>query len=193
LVLFVSRSELKITNLTSVDFAPEPGHSPIGVGTPVLRRHSATNPEQLHFALTVEAMEFLKAKGAAGEPVNVPTFKLGSRFFESASSYNATGMSGAHCDLLREACGRIIVDDPKYPIGTLDKPDSFGKMSPITRQRDSAVACRTHLQKSHEALRLMFWRLKDGTIEFANIGPKNELVIADGSTETVEKNECWDS
>ena len=42
-------------------------------------------------------------------------------------------------------------------------------------------AFRTHINKSNEALRLMFWKLNDGRLEFANVGPKGEEEIQMGN------------
>lgn len=47
------------------------------------------------------------------------------------------------------------------------------------RASDEALARRVHLTTGHEGFRLMFWELPDGTLEFANIGPKFELKIAE--------------
>ena len=60
-----------------------------------------------------------------------------------------------------------------------------GKWQPAERH-DGARGFRTHITKSHEALRLMYWEPKPlvgsygPIVEFANIGPKHELVIEDG-------------
>lgn len=151
----------------------------------------ADTPEQLHFALMVEATHLLRAKGVFHRTEDVPKFRIGSDFFETATRFNATGMTGASGDLLREACARIVVNDPKYPVGELKRANKFGKLVPVIRKRDGAIACRTHLQKSHAALRLMFWRLHDGSMEFANVGPKAELEILDGSDEATDRHDCW--
>ena len=42
---------------------------------------------------------------------------------------------------------------------------------------DGAHAFRTHLTKKRAGLRLMLWKIPDGTIEFANVGDKDELAI----------------
>lgn len=149
------------------------------------------NSEQLHFALMVEAVNLLRIKGLPDHPDDIRKFSIGSDFFQSASRYDATGLSGTNCDLLREACARIVINDPKYEVSELKRRNNVGKLVPIARRGDGATAHRTHLQKSHAALRLMFWRLKDGSIEFANIGPKSELEILDGNGNSAERNSCW--
>ncbi|WP_225148782.1 hypothetical protein [Bradyrhizobium sp. NBAIM16] len=150
----------------------------------------AKTPEQLHFALMTEAAGLLRTKGLACKPENVPKFTIGSDFFDTARRYGALGADGPNSDLLRETCARVVINDPKYPIGELKRPNKVGKLMPIVR-KDGAVACRTHVQKSHAALRLMFWRHNDGTVELANVGPKQELEIFNGASAATEQHECW--
>ena len=43
---------------------------------------------------------------------------------------------------------------------------------------DGAKAFRLHLQQgSHSACRLHYWQLSDGTIELANVGIHDDIVI----------------
>jgi hypothetical protein len=171
-------------------FADTVGDVASSVGARTLWNEAST-PEQLHFALMVAVTDLLRAKGLSHRPEDVPEFSIGSDFFETALRYGAAGSWGTNRDLLREACARIVVNDPKYPIGELRRANKVGKLVPISRHSDGALACRTHLQKSHAALRLMFWRRKDGSAEFANVGPKAELEILDGTNEPTERHDCW--
>ncbi|WP_441228232.1 hypothetical protein AB7813_14770 [Tardiphaga sp. 20_F10_N6_6] len=150
----------------------------------------AGDADGLHFAIVVEILQLL-ATNNPGLQANVPKFRIGSGFFTSAQSHGAIGASAANGDLLREACARIAVGQPKNEIGDLKRADHKGDLHPVVRSADGAAARRTHLQKSHEALRLMFWEHKDGSIEFANIGPKNELEIIEGSGVCVTEHACW--
>jgi hypothetical protein len=43
--------------------------------------------------------------------------------------------------------------------------------------RPRAVASASHVTHGHEGLRLLYWKTKDGVIEFANVGAKNDLEI----------------
>lgn len=74
-----------------------------------------------------------------------------------------------------DSCARIILQMPKNSV------DPFWEDSHKRKQRmrseDGAKACRTHLTKSNEGFRLMLWILPDNSIEFANVGDKNELEI----------------
>jgi hypothetical protein len=48
------------------------------------------------------------------------------------------------------------------------------------RDRDGALAFRTHLTKGHEALRLVFWRDRSGVDEFSNVAVHNDLTLCAG-------------
>ena len=102
-----------------------------------------------------------------------PKCQIGSRFLESASNWGF----GSRCDyarLLIESCARIILGIPKHPV------EPFRESATSSRQRnrsDGALAYRTHLTKKGAGFRLMLWKLTDGTIEFANVGDKDELII----------------
>jgi hypothetical protein len=75
-----------------------------------------------------------------------------------------------------ESCARIVLGIPKNPINEFrERVDGNAKQR---KREDGALAFRTHLTKKGVGLRLMFWRHTDGTIEFANIGGKGELLIS---------------
>jgi hypothetical protein len=83
------------------------------------------------------------------------------------------GHEGWHAFTLIESCARIVLDIPKHEV----KP-FYDRASGRQRVRsDGALAFRTHLTKRGVALRLMLWKMPDGTIEFANVGDKDELMI----------------
>jgi len=99
-------------------------------------------------------------------------YEIGPRFIQSAAQWEC-GQSGRHNFTLIESCARLVLNIPKHDIGVLlDNETGKHKV-----RADGAVACRTHVTKRGVGLRLMFWKLQDGTIEFANIGDKDELVI----------------
>ncbi len=100
-------------------------------------------------------------------------FRLGASFLESARNWGF-GTRSDYARLLIESCARIILDIPKQSV------EPFRESADSRRQRsrgDGALAFRTHLTKRGAGFRLMLWKLPDGTIEFANVGDKNELVI----------------
>ena len=102
-------------------------------------------------------------------------YRVGNHFLESIHIY------GFHARfdwarVLIDSCARIILGIPKSEVIEFredDRPQSAQRV----RRSDDALAWRTHLTKGNEGFRLMFWTTEDGVIEFANIGPKKELVI----------------
>ncbi len=99
-------------------------------------------------------------------------YSIGTSFLQTAKIWEC-GQGGHHTFTLIESCARIVLGIPKHQI----KPFYDGASGAQKVRNDGALACRTHLTKSGAALRLMLWNLPDGTIEFANVGAKNELII----------------
>jgi hypothetical protein len=113
----------------------------------------------------------LLASGVSG--VRRTQFRLGAHFLESARKWGFGGRSD-YASVLIESCARIILSIPKHSM------DVFRDSADSQRQRarnDGAVAYRTHLTKKGPGFRLMLWKLVNGTIEFANVGDKDELTI----------------
>ena len=106
---------------------------------------------------------------------HIHQYRLGPRFVDSVRHW---GFHNRHdwARLLIESCARLILGIPKQlcePFRTDARPTA----RQVSRASDGAVGWRTHLTKHHEGFRLMFWKSPDGSIEFANIGDKDELVI----------------
>ncbi len=100
-------------------------------------------------------------------------YRFGEHFLESVRNWGF-GARPDHASVLIESCARIILGIPKNPL------NEFRESSNSAEQRtrdDGACAFRTHLTKKGAGFRLMLWRLMDGTIEFANVGDKDELAI----------------
>jgi hypothetical protein len=98
-------------------------------------------------------------------------YSIGTSFLDTAQ-HRECGHEGRHAFTLIESCARIVLNIPKHEVKPLF--DNRGKQQ---SRSDGALAYRTHLTKRGAALRLMLWKLPDGTIEFANVGEKTELVI----------------
>jgi len=98
-------------------------------------------------------------------------YSIGPRFLQTTRKWEC-GHEGHHAFTLIESCARIVLGIPKHEV----KPfyDRAGRQKD---REDGALAYRTHLTKKREGLRLMLWKLPDGTIEFANVGDKDELTI----------------
>jgi hypothetical protein len=100
---------------------------------------------------------------------------MGSRFIESFIEWDGLG-NGAYSNSVLETCARIVAGSPKNEVREMRSRSPGGRERPIVRS-DGAKAFRTHVSKSGEAIRLMYWQANDGSVEFANIGPKRELEI----------------
>lgn len=115
----------------------------------------------------------LISSGVSGE--GAIEFKIGSGFVQSIHECGA-GSRQDYAMVTIESCARIVLGKPKNDIDAF-RESAKAASKQRSRPEDGALAFRTHLTKKGVGLRLMFWRLTDGTIEFANIGSKAELVI----------------
>ena len=103
---------------------------------------------------------------------NKALYSIGANFLATAHNWEC-GHEGRHAFTLIESCARIVLDIPKHEVGLFyDTASGCQKV-----RSDGALAFRTHITKKGVGLRLMLWKLPDGTIEFANVGGKNELII----------------
>jgi hypothetical protein len=128
---------------------------------------AATSELQVRDAISARIRE-LEDSGAA-QPGTAKQFRIGHQFLGSAK----TNGFGSRLNVV-DSCARILVDIPKKPI----KPFRVSEQSDKQRTRtDGSKAFRSHLTSDGPGYRLMFWEMADGVIEFANIGPKFELVI----------------
>lgn len=97
------------------------------------------------------------------------SFAVGEHFYESLSDVEALGVK-KHASTTLDRCATVIADNT--PI--------FERNFCKVRRADNAAAKRVHLTKHGAGLRLMFWELDDGSIEFANVGVKAALEITEG-------------
>lgn len=102
-------------------------------------------------------------------------YTLGSNFLGSARTWGA-GKRSDYAMIIIESCARIVLGIPKNQLNEF-RVDSKSTSAQRKRDNDGALAFRTHLTKKGAGLRLMFWKLPSGVIEFANIGDKDELEI----------------
>lgn len=133
----------------------------------------AESSSELHFAISIRALEILVEKNLTLTMDAIKRFKIGSEFMLSLEQNQGIGL-GRFSDLVLDVCGQIIASKCNRHIGKMGRPNQ------IIRQHDEALGWRVHVTDSHEALRLMYWTIDD-LIEFANIGPKKELYIAHGN------------
>jgi len=108
-----------------------------------------------------------------GNRERVKEYRLGAEFLASARA-NAFASRSDLAGNLIDSCARIVIDVPKHEL----KPFRVSEYSDEQLMRaDGARAWRTHLTHAGPAFRLMLWTLPGGSVEFANVGPKNQLEI----------------
>ncbi|HEX8902827.1 hypothetical protein [Vitreimonas sp.] len=129
---------------------------------------SATSPAGIHLALSLAALQI---RSESGLKERATKHFIGTGFIESLQR-NQAHQSAKYSSATFEACAKIIAGCPKYDLANFNE----------VRSSDGAEAVRTHITKGGIALRLMCWRRADG-IEFANVGPKGELMICHGDSE----------
>ena len=101
-------------------------------------------------------------------------FVIGKCFVASLKGWSAN-LRRDYAMVTVESCARVVLGIPKNPVSEF-RQSAEGTAKQRIRD-DGALAFRTHLTKKGVGLRLMFWKLIDGVIEFANIGGKDELKI----------------
>jgi hypothetical protein len=133
----------------------------------------AEGQKDICLAIAAEALTLLRVENPLATMRDVGHFAVGSAFLDSLAHWQADG-NREFSNVVRESCARIVLGKPKQAVGFLRQGNK-----PIKRS-DGAIAKRTHLTKKGVGLRLMFWDTAKG-VEFANIGSKNELSIAEGT------------
>ena len=137
----------------------------------------AIGDAQLALAIKIAAREIRRVSGCSDPDRKCDRFSIGAHFFDSLKRWGASA-DGKLASSTLESCARVVARMPKSEINRFFRPSGQrNKTEDITRSSDRAEAWRTHVSKDHEAIRLMFWRKSDGSIEFANIGAKSELEI----------------
>jgi hypothetical protein len=121
--------------------------------------------EQLRAAIEAQVARYV-ADGTCLARDNV-AYSFGADFIPSAKAYGLLDEAGPS-NLLKESCARLVVGRAGRDV----KPYRTGVIG------DGWQSFRMHLSESGAALRLMLWIKPDGSIVFANIGPKWELKIS---------------
>lgn len=134
--------------------------------------NKASDDEAVRSCIEIRVKNFV----SSGEYDNTQcNFVIGSNFVSSLHKWNAASRND-YAMVTVESCARIVIGIPKNPLNEF-RESAEGTANQRSRG-DGALAFRTHLTKSGVGLRLMFWKRSDGTIEFANIGGKDELEIS---------------
>ncbi len=139
-----------------------------------------SSDDEVELAIRLEALSLMRSANMASCVTDVPEFRVGRNFLDSLRRNQGIG-GGKFGTTTLDCCAHLVAGIEKYRIGPIKrKSRAKGKgLVPVQRNPDGAAGRRTHISKSNEGMRLMFWQLDDGIVEFANIGPKNELIIED--------------
>ena len=132
---------------------------------------SAANLADLHFSVAIRALTILRDAGAM-ETAHVGSFAIGPHFLASLERTQCA-RSGRIAASALDLCAQIVAGRCNRYIGPMGRPKQ------VVRAFDGALGWRVHLTDAHEGLRMMYWESSDG-LEFANVGPKWELVIQEG-------------
>ncbi|WP_213771970.1 hypothetical protein [Bradyrhizobium sp. dw_78] len=138
----------------------------------------------IHSAIALKMLEISNASRGGLQLDQLPEFCIGSGFFESLSACQA-GPESRFGDTVLESCARVVLGTPKSSLDPFMKGARSKSTDQWERKRDSALAFRTHVTKSREALRLIFWRTTNGLIEFANVAVHDDLTLLEGEAATV--------
>ena len=110
----------------------------------------------------------------------LPASVIGSAFFETLVRNQAVGHGKAWSAVTLAKCAQVLAGVPEVEVKPFTYEKSGKANSKIRkRTRDGAEAYRVHIPTGALSLRLMLWRTSKGW-EFANVGPKFELVIENG-------------
>lgn len=144
---------------------------------------TALSPDEIwRLAETEEEIEvaiFLTAKSLAEQAsCGIREFRVGTNFLDCLAS-NGASADGPYASLVLQKCAQTVLEQSSL------QPNPFLTSASSTspqreRTRDGAKAWRLHVTKSHQALRLMYWVLPCGQIEFATLEEKSEESIHEG-------------
>jgi hypothetical protein len=130
---------------------------------------NAQNHDAYLAAINLKALELLKE---ADSTFILKPFTFGKHFFTSLFE-NQCGPNEKFGSVCFDTIARVVAGMPKYEL----KPFRISAASQDQKNRNGDLAFRTHVTKSNEAIRLMFWSTTCGRIEFANVGNKQDLDI----------------
>jgi hypothetical protein len=139
----------------------------------------ASTALDIHFGVLLRMREIMRASGKKISLDGAPRFVIGSEFWASLLANQAGPRSRFGLNVL-EGCARVVLGIPKNSIDPFMMGARSMNSEQRKRDRDGALAFRTHLTKGHEALRLVFWRDRSGVNEFSNVAVHNDLTLCAG-------------
>lgn len=101
------------------------------------------------------------------------SFIIGQHFLDSLVT-NQCGPKQNYSGPAFDAICHVLAGVGKYELSEFWTDTNRKKQR---ARSDGHLAWRTHITKGNPTLRLMYWKDKNGKIELANVGPKNELNI----------------
>ena len=133
----------------------------------------AINEEDFINAFVAGTKAIIAQRGLQCPPPTAQSFNIGQHFLDSLTA-NQCGPGQSYSGPAFDAICHVLAGIGKYELKEFWTDTN--KRNQRTRS-DGHLAWRTHITKGNPTLRLMYWKDRNGRIELANAGPKNELRI----------------
>lgn len=131
------------------------------------------NKDNLHLVLFFRTLQAINEIGGDIQSIDLDSFVIGEHFFNSLYDCQCNP-DAKFSDVFLETVSKLLAGNPKNE----ESPFRVGKEKTAKQKtKGDLLAYRTHITKSKEGLRLMYWKCKSGGIELANVGNKQDLEI----------------
>lgn len=134
---------------------------------------NAESSEEVEVAILASAMRMDESANCG-----IKKFRVGSGFLESLRYCGAVG-DGAYANAVLQKCAQTVLNISSLQPNHFHNSTSANSTVRV-RERDNAIAWRLHVTKRHQALRLMYWELPCGSLEFSTLDEKAEEDILEG-------------
>lgn len=135
----------------------------------------ADSESEIFAAVCIKARSLRRSTGCPSPKQNCEGFSIGKRFVPSMKACQC-GPNEKYGFATFETLARVVAKSPLEAPKRLYQLSSTGHRIDVVRE-DGAIAWRLHVTKSGEGIRLMFWRRRDTSLEFANVGTKADVSI----------------
>jgi len=134
----------------------------------------ADTDSELAFAIAARALQ-LKAETDPGcEVIDLRRFTIGPHFRASLGGAQSAHAAPYAMSTL-DTCARVTAGLPQPDTNPFFTTAGSGVQR--TRATDGAQAWRIHVSKHGVGVRLMYWELPNGYLEFSNVAPKAQAEI----------------
>ncbi|MHC4047499.1 hypothetical protein [Bradyrhizobium sp. 23AC] len=133
------------------------------------------NEQELAAAIAIKARSLRRLSGCEAPDANCEAFTIGASLLRMMAVSQCTP-DGRYGHATFDCCARLVAKTPLEAPSKLYKLSDSGRRTDVVRG-DGAIGWRVHVTKSGEAIRLMFWRKEDSSIEFSTVGPKADVQI----------------